>query len=717
MGMTIVLADNLHRALSDLDGAARKRVVDFLIKLQTEPHSSGVRLKSIKNPRDPRVRTARVTDNLRAVLLHIGESMYVVQTVLRHDDAYRYAEQITLSVNKATGAVEALETARIEARVHAVVSAPPAVGAGSAPLLAHVSNHDFDHLGLPAELVPALRRIDDEEGLFEFVEPLPALQRDVILSLVDRPPEQVYAEIVAPAAGPARIEPDNLAAALERPVNRATYLVVTDAAELADALAWPMDRWRIYLHPTQRGLAYPIKPYSGPVRVTGGPGTGKTVVAVHRARALADAAGADERILLTTYGSTLIKTLDELLCRLGGDKARRRVDVLTIDKLARDVLREASRKVNVIGDSECLALLRVQASEAGTGLDPQLLLDEWDSVVLDHDLTTRDAYLAAPRRRMRRLARPQKEAAWTVLERFADYLTRNSLLTFGQVTVEATRVAAQQTAKPYRYVVVDEAQDMTAPQWRLLRAVVPNAPDDMFIVGDAHQRIYDSHAILSHQGIHTRGRGRRLTVSYRTTREIVRSGLALVKGHHYDDLDQGVDSLDGYRSLLRGPAPEAAGYPTLAAELGAVADRVAAWHSAGVPLADIAVGVRIHTLAEKVTETLRERGIAAEIVRSDGVAPDHAVHVMTLHRLKGLEYRCVAVAGLRDGIVPPTNRLAAAADDPHARRVVQEQERALVFVACTRAREALHVSWHGAPSPLIAPLIVQSGSAVAAGVS
>jgi superfamily I DNA/RNA helicase len=704
MGVTVVLADNLHRALSDLDAPARKRVVDFLIKLQTEPHSSGTRLKKLENARDSRVRTARVTDDLRAVLLHLGGSTYVVQTVLRHDDANRYAEQLRLGVNKTTGAVEIVETARIETYVRTATAARQANGV---PVLAHVSAADFDQLGVPASLVPALQRIDSEDELLDFVGPLPALQQDIVLSLVGRAPDKVYDEVVVPARGDGPVETD-LAAALRRPVNQSTYLVVTEAEELADALAWPMDRWRIYLHPSQRTLAYPLKHYSGPFRVTGGPGTGKTVVAVHRAKALAAASASHDRILLTTYGGTLAKSLEELLTRLDGGRTRKQVDVLTTDKLARRILDGIGWRRNVIGDDVCLALLRTQAAQAGLDVDSRILHEEWNQVVLDQQRYDLASYLSARRRGMRRLSPAARQQIWPVLDSFARYLSDNRMATFRQMTEEAARVAAELPTKPYRHLIVDEAQDMTPAQWRLLRSVVPAAPDDMFVVGDAHQRIYDSNAILSHYGIHTRGRSKRLTISYRTTREIVRAGLAIVKGHHYDDLDDGLDTLDGYRSLMHGPRPRATGYATAAAEFAAVADRVASWHSAGVPLADIAVGVRIKQLAASIADALVKQAIPATVVSNDGHVPDDAVHVMTLHRLKGLEYRCVALAAMREGMLPPSSRLATAANDPAALQSVQKQERALIFVACTRAREALSVTWHEAPSQLITPLIAQS---------
>ncbi|HWG99681.1 MAG TPA: UvrD-helicase domain-containing protein [Pilimelia sp.] len=705
MGMTVVLADTLHRALANLDGSARRRIVDFLIKLQTEPHSSGVRLKPIRNARDSRVRVARVTDDLRAVLVHVGAETYVVQTVLPHDAAYRHAEQLSCTVNAVTGAVEMLETVRIEQKVDAVVAEAPTT---AVRLFAQVSDRDFDRLGIPAIVVPALRHVTDEATLLDLVEPLPALQQDILLSLVDRTPDEVYAAIVAPAADSGPV-PADVADALRRPANQAAYLVVTDAAELADALAWPMDRWRTYLHPTQRSLAYPTKPYSGPVRVTGGPGTGKTVIAVHRAKALADAASPGERVLVTTFGATLARTLRDLLCRLAGEALLDRVDVLTTDQLARRLVEQSGATVRPLADDACLGALTAHLAQTGSELDATLVKDEWERVILDQGLTTEAEYLSAVRRgRFRPLATAQKKAVWAAVHSFTASLARQGTSTFPQITAAATGIVAAWTTPPYRHVVVDEAQDMTPVQWRLLRAVAPIAPDDLFLVGDAHQRIYARAAALSHQGIHTRGRSRRLTISYRTTREILRAGIALLRGHHYDDLDVGTDTLDGYRSLMHGPAPRVSGHSSSAAELVGLAKSVITWHDAGVPWEEIAVGVRTRGLASRTAEELAGQGIPVVVVSGDSVPPVGRAHVMTLHRLKGLEYRCVAVAGLREGAVPPASALNGAGDDQPARRAVLERERSLVFVACTRAREALAVSWHHAPSPIIAPLIVDA---------
>src|SRR5690606_20333066 len=111
--------------------------------------------------------------------------------------------------------------------------------------------------------------------------------------------------------------------------------------------------------------------------------------------------------------------------------------------------------------------------------------------------------------------------------------------THTQAAAEAARLLDGSGEARYRHAIVDEAQDLHAAHWRLLRALVPAGTDDLFIVGDAHQRIYGRPLVLSRYGIETRGRSRRLTVNYRTSREILTWCSAVMQGASVDDLEGG----------------------------------------------------------------------------------------------------------------------------------------------------------------------------------
>jgi superfamily I DNA/RNA helicase len=269
--------------------------------------------------------------------------------------------------------------------------------------------------------------------------------------------------------------------------------------------------------------------------------------------------------------------------------------------------------------------------------------------------------------------------------------------------VEVTRAAGGEYR--YRHVVVDEAQDLSAAHWRMLRAMVPAGPDDMFLTGDTHQRIYDNRVTLGSLGVNIRGRSSRLTLSYRTTRQILAVALEIMSGEVYDDLDGGSEDLAGYRSLLRGARPSFRGASNWAQERELIVEQLNAW---GTPVdGSVAICVPTRELATDVAARLEADGFAAVEIGPDGPKQGAGVHVGTMHRFKGLEYQKIIIAGVADGFVPRhmTNRYRDS--DPRRYQRERQRDRSLLFVAATRARDDLAVFWHGTPSPFLTGRLVQ----------
>ncbi|MGH3712915.1 MAG: UvrD-helicase domain-containing protein [Micromonosporaceae bacterium] len=713
----MLFADSFEKAYQSLDATIQRRVVDFMLKLRKDPNAHGLNLKQPRGARDKRVWTARVNDNFRAVLLRPDHDTFYLATIKPHDDAYDYAGQIVWDVNKVSGGVEFYDYGAIhEILVRSRDSGPSTQPHG---FFDAVSDADLDRLGVGASIVPVLREIRSDEALLGVADQIPKLAAQVILALADgKTTDQVWEEIVTQSRSDDEVDPTDYAAAADRPATRESFAVVTeDSQELERMLLKPMSEWRIFLHPQQRKLAYRTKPYNGPARVSGGPGTGKTVVALHRVKALADAlpTGHHKQILLTTYTNALSDLLGRLLDDLGGPELTAKVEVLNIDKVVRDVLRDDSESqwasVEVLGDAAIAARWDDVAAEAGPDnpYDRLFLINEWEQVVLAQNVRTRDEYFAARRAgRGRRLTRAERAKVWTIIQEFERRLDRDKALGFKQAAVRAGDVAAgwNDAERPYRHVVIDEAQDLHAAHWTLLRALVPAGPDDMFIVGDTFQRIYDNRVTLGKLGIDIRGRSSRLTLNYRTTRQILGAALRVVGDDDYDDLDGGSDTLRGYRSVLRGAAPQTGGYPSQAAEMAALCARVHAWHGGGIPLDEIAVIARTTPAASAAAAALGTYGIEASLVRS-GQNPrtDAGVQAMTMHRAKGLEFRAVAIVSVDARHVPlgvaVTPQLTDRLD--HQRDI--QRERSLLFVSATRAREALSITWFGMPSPFLAHLL------------
>ena len=340
-----------------------------------------------------------------------------------------------------------------------------------------------------------------------------------------------------------------------------------------------------------------------------------------------------------------------------------------------------------------------------TGWDARFLHDEWSQVVLGQALGSRDEYFRARRAgRGRTLNRVQRAEVWQLVEQFTKRLREQNLWTFRQVAAEAARIErghADTGKHRYKHVVVDEAQDLSPAHWMLLRAMVALGPNDLFLAGDTHQRIYDSYVSLGSLGIAIRGRSARLTLSYRSTHEILTTAEALLGRQAWDDLDGGIDNLAGYRSVLRGPRPELHGYPTWAGELAAMARQVKEWLPTDGTPPSIGVAVPTRRLQAEAESYLTDHGIPATTLGADGPRKPDAVHVGTLHRFKGLEYQQMLVAGVSAGLIPDAHIADYRDADPVRYERELKQSRSLLFVAATRARDSLAITWHGTPSPFL----------------
>ncbi len=358
-----------------------------------------------------------------------------------------------------------------------------------------------------------------------------------------------------------------------------------------------------------------------------------------------------------------------------------------------------------VGLAEVQALWGELIERLGLSFTPVFLAEEWRQVVLAQRIDTADAYRAAKRiGRGRGPGSVQRAHAWQAIAEFEKALTDRGMWTHETVRREAARLLESTVDKPYRHIVIDEAQDLSPDQWRLLRAAVPEAPDDIFIAGDTHQRIYHNRASFREVGINVAGRSTRLNLNYRTTAEILGWSMGLLRGQPIDDMDGGLDSIAGCQSHVHGPPPRLEGAADIDAEAKLVAATVADWLEAGVAPAEIGIAVQARWFATKVEHALSKAGIESVRLADAAGSNDDAVRVGTMHRMKGLEFRCVAVAGVSAKQVPEPNAVTPIEDDQQTHTQDLERERCLLFVACTRAREELVVTWHGEPSPFLTAL-------------
>lgn len=702
----LALSREFLRDYEQLERRVRNRVAELADKFHRlnpdELNSAkGIHLEAHKNSRDARARTVRITDNLRGILLDTGDGeTFILTKVGTHDETDRWMAQNSFRVNEATGALEIRNVEVIAEAVEHVTAA----AVGPSPLFAHRADKEFLKLGIDEELLPALRAFETEDQLNSFIGLLPQSQAEAIIELTGTDPvDEIYGRIAGPIE-PSSIDPDDLAAAVTAPASRGQFHVFTEERELAEVLARPWIVWPTYLHTSQHDAAYrPV--YNGPVRITGGAGTGKTVVAMHRAKALADMLPSDapsRSILFTTFTRNLAEAIRKDLTLLGGSELLEKVEVLNVDRVVHRVVTDAEGAMpRVLAGPAVLDLWDDALTDVGSDLSREFLNHEWEQVILAQGLASRSDYFTASRAgRGIRLDRRGRAEVWKVVERFTQLLAEREERTYLQLADAAAGYLRARSVKPYRHVIVDEAQDLHETQWRALRGAVAEGPNDMFIVGDSHQRIYDRRSSLSKVGINIRGRSSKLRINYRTTHQILAWSLALLGEGDFDDLDEGAETHDfaGYHSFMNGPTPVLSGHSNLKGQLDALVSQVVAWHEEGVDWDEIGIAGRVSKAVEDAEIALKAAGVPSVRLSADLNDPGHGVRLGTMHRMKGLEFRCMAVVSVDDETLPAPWELTDRDLDPVQYAFDLQRERCLLYVACTRAREQLWIGWSGRPS-------------------
>lgn len=700
--MGVFMSKQFHKDL-ELDGSIKAKAWDFLGKLNSNADLTGLDLKKPKNPVDARVRTARVDQQYRAVMFAVSdnpEPMWLLAAIKNHDDAYELAGTLVYEVNPANGAMEVYRPSAVEKTVETFRARPTVL---EAPQVLPFTPEELMGVGINAEVAAEAVRLTGDDDILRLAVDLPAWQQQVLLDLATG----ASLDDVRATYGDQGPEPSvDPVAAVKGAASRMEFVYLDSDDELRRMIEGNFAAWRTYLHPTQRSIAFRDK-YNGPFRLAGGAGTGKTVVALHRTAFLARR----DTVLLCTFTRNLAANLRLDLRGLLTEDSTGRAEVLGVDQVVRRVVESVDGQVgqplNPREEDQRWAEA-VRAGGVPTNLAPRLtpsfLAGEYRTVVLAQPAPTRDGYLKARRSgRGVRLNRLQRTAVWRVFEAFQRDLKTERRTTYDLLAGRAAEILADAELRPraprFDHVVVDEGQDLHAGHWRVLRRLVEPGPNDIFLCEDGHQQIYGERLILGHLGIDTRGRSRRLTLNYRTTRQNLRFAMDIMGNEQAVDLDGDPETVAGYHSAFDGPAPEVQGFRSEAEEMQFVAETVKQWLSEKVEARSIAVLSRRGTEQDKARDALTDAEIELEVVDRDGPGQNEAVKLATMHRSKGTEFSRVIVIGAEQGVLPLDFAVDQLPGPERASGIARE--RSLFYVACSRARDQLVVTWSGTPSPFI----------------
>lgn len=651
--MTHRIADTFYDALGKLTVQEQKGVKTTVFDFQMDPTLPGLSMHRVDRGRDPNFWTARVNRDIRMVI-HKRDQNTLLAWVGHHDAAYRWAETRRIESHPSTGAiqiVEARETVEdiiIPNYVQEDITLPR--------LFANETEETLLSWGVPTDWLETVREATE----------------DTVLDIAGYLPSEAAEALVQAATGvrptpPAPVGPE--ADPWSHPDAIRRFRVLDNLEELKAALDAPWEKWSVFLHPAQREFVE--REFNGPARVIGSAGTGKTVVALHRAARLAQEDGA--QVLLATFNKTLAQRLADKLPLVADAAVAPRVTVAALDDVIQREYERQFGPFKIASDSEIRQVLNNVADEVASQVERDFLFDEWSLIVDAWHVASAQDYQNLPRLgRKVRMAAAKKAELWRVFELVRTRLDQGGVKTIAML---AHRLRLDGDF-PYTHVLIDEAQDISVHELLLLGDKLGEVKNGLFFAGDIGQRIFRAPFPWSATQVEVRGRSRSLKVNYRTSHQI-RIGSESLLPESLVEADGVEESRLGVTSVFEGPMPRIEDFDTRTQEMEALSVWISEVLESGVAENEIAILVRTDELSSTLSSTWLNQF--------------EGLNWLTMHAAKGAEYQAVAVLALDQHILPDEERLLAAKDASQIDEIMST-ERHLLYVAATRARDLLWIS-------------------------
>ena len=676
--MEFRIADTFTDSLARLTGEEQKAVKTTAFDLQVNPTATGMNLHQVKKSKDKNFWSVRASSDIRIIVHKTPNSLLLCFTD-HHDKAYDWAERRKLETHPTTGAAQLVEIREtvteivVPVYVQALMPAPP-----KPILFAGRSDEELLGYGVPLEWLNDVRQAD-EDSLMQLTDRLPAEAAEALLELATGGQPRI--------AKPAT----SVTNPFDHPDAQRRFRVMSNVDELQTALDFPWEKWTVFLHPEQR--QWVERNYTGPARVSGSAGTGKTIVALHRAAFLART-HQQARVLLTTFSDTLASALHTKLKRLIGSEPRlaERVDVLSLNAIGVRLFKAHCGPITLVSRETVRDLIDA-ASKAvgGHKFSLHFLLTEWEQVVDAWQLETWEAYRDVARLgRKTRLPEAQRAVLWSIFEQIRAGLTNKKLTTHAGMFTTLAATLSKNKHPAFDFVVVDEAQDISVAHLRFFAALGANRSDALFFAGDLGQRIFQQPFSWKGLGVDIRGRSRTLRINYRTSHQIRQQADRLL-GPQTTDVDGNSDNRNDTISVFNGPPPVIRTFKTEVEEINAVGAWLAEQSKAGVLPHEFGVFVRSAAQLDRAQSGVKVSGLTFKILDEHVETSSGYVSISTMHLAKGLEFRAVVVMACDDEVIPLQERIETVGDDADLQEVY-DTERHLLYVACTRARDQLLVT-------------------------
>ena len=683
MSYKVSFSLDFMRQIQEMPKKVQKGLWDFIVKLQNNPYDHNVNLEKIHDFKDQKLRTARVTLDYRAIVAVLDNKSFFLLYVDHHDEAMNWACNKKLAYNAYTEGFQIIPMDVVN-----LTSSTDAIGNERTSFFSQYSDVQLKQIGVPDESLGIVRSIYDLSDLERQEDNLPSDVFEHLFNMMDGVSyENILDEIIE---GKEKDINGNSAN------NRRFFVEVADDKELSMMLNKDFELWHLFLHPSQRKLVE--EDYKGSMKVTGGAGTGKTVAAMHRLKRLSEKAE-KESVLYTTFTKALMKNLEHQINAL--DINIEACVLQNIVSLAYDI---ATKYVIDIPDialedynKKSLTIWKSVVEEnPGIVFDAHFLKKEYDDVIVYNNNITLYDYLKQSRvGRQIRLTTPQRKLVWKCAELFKKKCQEEKLMSRYELYNLLTNYLTDNQLYPFKHIIVDEIQDFSNPELRFIRAMVPDSPNDLFLVGDPYQCIYNDRAVsFKRVGINILGkRSRILRLNYRTTEEIKRAAVNIIKGESYDDFEEGQADLKGYVSLLHGKKPEYQIYGTFGEEMNSVLETIQDCQSQHIAYNEIAIAAFFKDSIKSIQTVLHENGIPYN--NYDGKTKDPSgVWLSTLHSLKGLEFKVVIICDVCKRTYPylpkDWENMTTTNQSLYLRNL-----KSLMYMAFTRAREYVSIVGYG----------------------
>lgn len=693
---TVAISTDFLTAYAALPRQKQGKVTEFINKFRNDPMHPGINFEKINEGIDKNICSVRIDDTYRGIVVREPESnVYILLWVDHHDEAYAWAKRKKCSINKLTGSVQIFD-------VQEVIEEQKAIDEPA--LFANISDEVFEKIGLPEEQLSMIKAIKTLEGLHSLKAAIPEEAFEGLEWLGNGFSVEEVLDTLYPETEKVEVKENDFAAALQTDTSRKSFVIVEGEEELQAIMQEPLEKWRIFLHPTQRKVVE--KNFNGPARVLGGAGTGKTVVAMHRAKMLASNLESDEKILFTTYTKNLAEDIKDNLRKICTAEEMKRIDIINLDAWVSNFLRRQGYEYQIVYDEEVDKAWRDAIAIAGGDLNfvENFYKDEWVKVVQAQEVYDKVSYCKASRiGRGVRLDRKVRMQIWDVFDEYQNIMNEKLQRDVETAMYECRKILEnKKLTGQYTSIIVDEAQDLSPSAYRLLRSLAGDEHrNDIFIVGDSHQRIYRNKAVLSKCGINVRGRSSYLRINYRTTEEIRKFAFGLLNGVSFDDLDDDYDNGKGCQSLTHGDKPEIKEFATPEEELDYLVSKIHELETAGVEQKNICIVARTHKLLDSYIAGLQRAGIKSFEIKANKTDDRtfEGVRIATMHRVKGLEFDYVFAVAVNKKVLPFGTR--ADFEDDISLEEFRTGEKCLLYVALTRARKSACVTCYGGLSELI----------------